>query len=281
MKARFKIKAVTIRQNGFAYRTFKLTGTRPDGIRVRQNFKDRDEAEGEKLKLEIAASNAAVRSVITRLTAEQVTQAEMIFGLTPDPVAAIKWYLANYRPPVSDIKIEAARDAFIADREPHIGNLALRDHKLTLGYLIEKFPGKLVHEFKTAEILELLKSRGTGKKRFNNMRGDLCAFFNFCKAPSRKWVTGNPVEGITKFQITPGLPEILTPEKAAEVMAYVETYAGPNENHPVGCLAPYFALCLFAGIRPAVSGGEIAKLGTQKMSRVIPSSFDSTKSMIR
>jgi hypothetical protein len=53
------------------------------------------------------------------------------------------------------------------------------------------------------------------------------------------------VTGTTKFKIACGIPEIITAEKAAELMAYVESYAGGERcDHSRGFLAPYFALCL-------------------------------------
>lgn len=45
----------------------------------------------------------------------------------------------------------------------------------------------------------------------------------------------------------------LTAERAAEIMAYLETFER-------GRWGTFFALCLFAGIRPAVPHGEICRL---------------------
>lgn len=48
-------------------------------------------------------------------------------------------------------------------------------------------------------------------------------------------------------------------------MAYVETYRGGERSKlPAGCLVPYFALCLFAGLRPAVPHGEVWKISRQQ-----------------
>jgi hypothetical protein len=45
-------------------------------------------------------------------------------------------------------------------------------------------------------------------------------------------------------------------------MRYVQAYrGGPRSKRPAGYLIPYFALCLFAGLRPSVRDGEIRKLG--------------------
>jgi hypothetical protein len=123
------------------------------------------------------------------------------------------------------------------------------------------FPKKSVHAFTAQDIEAVLKKHATGPKRHNNMRGDLHAFFNYCLSPARKWTKENPVVGTTRFKITRGIPDIITAEKAAELMAYLENYAcGARTKHKPGCLVPYFALTLFAGIRPSVDDGEIREL---------------------
>jgi integrase len=124
------------------------------------------------------------------------------------------------------------------------------------------FPAREVHTFATADIQGFLANRGVGKKRLNNLRGDLNAFFVFCQAAPREWTRENPVKPIPKYRIARGIPEIMSASTAARLMAYVETYSGgPRTNRPTGFLAPYFALCLFAGLRPSVPDGEACKLG--------------------
>ena len=89
-------------------------------------------------------------------------------------------------------------------------------------------------------------------------------------APARKWTTENPVAGIPKFKIARGLPEIISLEKARELMAFLETYAcGARAGHQPGCLVPYFAICLFAGLRPAADEGEIRKLADADWQKLI------------
>jgi hypothetical protein len=57
MKPGFKIKPVTVSNGGFTYQTFRLVGWTRDGQRVRKQFKSRDEAEGERNRLEVASAN--------------------------------------------------------------------------------------------------------------------------------------------------------------------------------------------------------------------------------
>jgi hypothetical protein len=259
----FEIREVQLTQHGFTYDTFELTGYLA-GERVRNRFKTRDLAVGAKTRLEVKAANGAgdVRAVVTRLTDVQVRTAETLFALTPDPLAAVQWYLANFRTSAAETLVEAGTAAFLADRTPHISPGALRDYTRTLGFLSAMFPKRHVHTFTGLEVEELLKKHASGPKRHNNMRGDLHAFFNYCLSPVRKWTRENPVVGTMRFKIARGIPEIITADKAAELMAFVETYAcGERAGEKPGCLVPYFALCLFAGIRPSVDDGEIRKLG--------------------
>src|ERR1019366_9059666 len=116
------------------------------------------------------------------------------------------------------------------------------------------FPGpRAVHAIDTAAIQRFLAGRQVGRKRLNNLRGDLSAFFAWCGAAPRRWAAENPVLSIPKFKLTRGVPEILTADQAERLMAYAEAYKE-------GAMVPYFAFCLFAGIRPSFQNGEIRKL---------------------
>lgn len=259
-------------EKAYSYTAWAITGWL-NGKRVRKQAKTQGEALTLKERLEVEAANAdgAIRAVNTRLTPAQLTTAETLFGLTPDPLGAVQWYLANYRPAVAETAVEVARDAFIAYRTPHISKGALRDYARTLKFLCEAHSKKSVHAFAAPDVEALLKKHATGPKRHNNMRSDLHAFFNYCMSPARKWTKENPVVGTTRFTIARGIPDILTPQKAAELMAFVETYAGGERaNDKPGFLVPYFALTLFAGIRPSVDDGEIRKLAdSPEMERLI------------
>jgi hypothetical protein len=256
---RFTIKAVKVTCHGFTYETFLLSGWL-NGRRIRKHFKSREEALGEKNTLEVEAANVGgeIRARNTRLSAGQLAEAEAAFArLGSKPLAlAVEWFLSTYKPPVTAMALGKAITAFLSDRKAHVRDIVLRDYKNTLAGLQAAFPGKNVHGVTTAEIQRFLSNRNVGKKRFNNLRGDLHAFFAYCQTAPREWTRENPIKPIPLFKISRGLPEIITAQHAADLMAYVENYAG-------GCLVPYFALCLFAGLRPCVSGGEVWRLGQQ------------------
>ena len=263
MKAGFTIKDVPVKNGAFRYRAFRLSGW-IDGQRIRKQFQSRGEAEGAKNELEVQAANRAglIRAVNTRLSSAQVADAESAFarlGAHSLP-EAIDWFLANYRPPQTATALETAVTAFLADRKAHVRQVVLDDYGHTLDRFKEVFAKRNVHEITTAEIQTHLAARNVGKKRYNNLRGELCTFFTFCMKQPRQWVRENPVAPIEAFKVSRGLPEILTAQKAAEVMAFVASYDGGSRGLPKGCMVPYFALCLFAGLRPSVPEGEIVKL---------------------
>lgn len=50
-----------------------------------------------------------------------------------------------------------------------------------------------------------------------------------------------------------------------DLFAFLETYRGnPRKPLEPGCLVPYFALATFAGLRPAINGGEITRMAKLK-----------------
>ena len=61
------------------------------------------------------------------------------------------------------------------------------------------------------------------------------------------------VKPIPKYRVVRGVPEIISADVAGKLMAFAEVYKA-------GAMVPYFALCLFAGIRPSFQHGEIRKL---------------------
>jgi len=259
--------ALTKRIDGrkFTYKTFLLSGWL-HGRRVRKQFVSRDEALGEKNALEVEAANMGgeIRARNTRLSSEQLAEAEAAIARlgTKSLSLAVEWFLTTYRPPVEAMAMETAVAAFLDEKAVHLRPAALNDYRRTLNRLKAAFPSRTVHSIATGDIQRFLSGRDVGKKRLNNLRGDLHAFFSWCQAAPREWTRENPVRAIPKFRINRGVPAIINADTAAKLMAYVEAYAGPGEQ-PAGCLVPYFALALFAGMRPSVTDGEIWKLARQ------------------
>ena len=100
--------------------------------------------------------------------------------------------------------------------------------------------------------MEYFEARRAGHKTFNTRRGVVSTFLKF--ALQRGWLTENPLVRVPQKRIRrrKGCAVTLSAAEAKKVMEFVET------NHPTA--VPFFALCLFAGIRPCLRTGEILRL---------------------
>ena len=102
-------------------------------------------------------------------------------------------------------------------------------------------------------------------KTWNNRRGYLSTFFKYCV--TKKYAGENPILEVPKYKIKQrrGSAEILSANEATELMGWLETYRGKQNRDgswwgELGCVVPYYALALFAGIRPDWEHGEMSKL---------------------
>src|SRR5688572_14961567 len=94
----------------------RVTGTQPNGLRVRENYKTELEALARKQQLEVEALNFVPekRITTTRLTPAQEAEAERAYAeLGPHPLLkAIRYFLENYREPLKKITVKVAYDEF-------------------------------------------------------------------------------------------------------------------------------------------------------------------------
>ncbi|MDF9828511.1 integrase [Ereboglobus sp. PH5-10] len=236
------------------------------GERVRKNFKTRQEAAAEKSALEIKSIQAAsgLRPTATILTPEQQSEAEALFlkikgqKHTHTLTFYVDYALTNYKEPEFQKPLADAVTEYRKLRdEDHAKGLISTSQWLTIKKhmtkLVDSFPRVLVSDL-SADKLKKYFSRGNASlKTYNNRRGLLSTFLKY--AQQQDWIAVNPIGKVPHYRISHkrGSAATLTVKKAAELMEYIEGFHG-------GKLAPFFALCLFAGIRPDSERGEIAKL---------------------
>ena len=234
------------------------------GKRIRKNFASRAEAEAERQIREIARLQAAsgVRVAATRLADDQLQEAEAAFARLKAGVLSllfcVDYTLANYRAPEREKPLADAVREYVAKKSEEnartlLSARQLRSIKDELNVLQRHFPDGPVSRFTAATLTTYLERGRPSLKTYNNRRGLLSTFFKF--ALQKDWMVANPVEKTVHHRINHrrGSAVTLSAERAAEVMAFVESF----EN---GTLVTYFALCLFAGIRPCIRFGEISKL---------------------
>jgi len=262
--------AVSQFQNRNGVISWRVDG-RLHGVRIRKNFKTRDEAAAEKAALELKALQAAsgIRPAATFLTDAQLRQAEDAFRRLAGHAGTLLGYLdfalANYRAPDQQRPLaDAAAEYYATKKTEHERTLLsmrqLRSIENELSALKAYFPQTLVSDFTAPKLVPYLERGKPSLKTYNNRRGLLSTFFKF--AFQRDWVAQNPIEKTPHYRINHrrGSAMTITAEQAAKLMVFVE-------NYEAGEMVPYFAICLFAGVRPCLRFGEISKLKPASVKR--------------
>jgi integrase len=242
---------------------FRLSGWL-DGKRIRKNFPTRTEAEAQRQVFDIGdlQIKAGARATITRLTDEQLHEAEAVFQRIVGRPQSLSFYidfaLKNYREPEKLKLLAEAIAEYVAAKEHEFtqGQLStsqLKRIRCDLRKMQKHFGGVTVAELTAPNLLGYLELGRPALKTYNNRRGIVSTFLKF--SFHRGWVIENPIAKVPHHRIRRkrGSAKTLTAAQAATFMEKMESFEG-------GRWVPYFALCLFAGIRPSVPGGEITRL---------------------
>jgi hypothetical protein len=126
-------------------------------IRIRRNFKTREEAAAEKAALEIKAHqiDSGDQPVLTHLAEIQVREAEAVFQRLEGKMHPLAFYvdyaLANYREPEAQMSLKAAVGEYLAARERDVRQDQLSGRQLAnitweLKRLMRHFQGVTVAE---------------------------------------------------------------------------------------------------------------------------------------
>jgi integrase len=241
---------------------FRISGWL-DGKRIRKNFPTRAEAEAERQVLEVQGlqGETGIHTAVTRLLEDQLHEAEAVFRRLDGRPHSLSFYvefaLANYHEPLAQKLLTEAVTEFLAIKDHEREQDLLSESYLTrvkrdLKRLQKDFPGATVAELTGTRLLGYFEARRAAHKTFNNRRGIVSAFLRF--ALQRDWIADNPLAKIPPRRIRRrrGCAVTFSASQAKGLMAFVE------DHYPTA--VPFFALCLFAGIRPCLRTGEILRL---------------------
>ena len=234
-----------------------------DGKRVRKNIATRPEAEAERQVLEVQRlqGETGIRTAITRLVEDQLHEAESVFRRLDGRAHSLSFYvefaLANYREPLTQKLLTEAVVEFLAIKDHEREQDLLSEPYLTrvkrdLKRLQTHFPAATVADLTGTRLLGYFEARRAAHKTFNNRRGVVSSFLRF--ALQRDWIADNPLSKIPPRRIRRrrGCAVTFSALQVTGLMAFVE------EHYPTA--VPFFALCMFAGIRPCLRTGEILRL---------------------
>jgi hypothetical protein len=254
-------KQVTQREHGAEYQTWLVDGY-VNGKRIRVRCKSEDEARMRKSEEETKSINSerSARFIQTRLTVAQLNEAEACFDrLAPKYTLteAVDYFLKHFHAPDFTITVGEASTKFRSAIEGRVRDRSLIQLKSTLGQFERFTDNSHVHEV-TAETVErflqnLRAKNGTDKatrKTWNNYRADIHLFLEWCREKPQRYVSANPVADVKRFKIDRDHVNVLKVDQCQELMNYVAEFKE-------GRLVPFFAIALFAGVRPS---GELEKL---------------------
>lgn len=237
---------------------------RLNGLRIRRNFKTQEEAAAEKATLDLKALQleSGMRSVPTFLTEEQVREAEALFSRLKKSSRTLSFCVdytfANYQEPESRKPLKDAVAAYIATKDhefeqDHISESHLVFLKRSFKRFLRHFPKVTVAELTVERLIGFFNLGKPSMKTYNNRRGLISTFLKF--SFQRGWIVANPIAKVPHHRIRRkrGSAATLSATQSEALMKHVEGLDG-------GRYVPFFALCLFAGIRPCLRTGEILRL---------------------
>jgi integrase len=244
--------------NPSGIRIFRVTGWTAERVRIRQNFETHAEALARVQQLEIEHANlqAAARPILTRLTAEQAADAEAALAQLKGVglLEAARFYVANYREPVRQVQIRDAFEVFLAERRAaNLRPASIENLRIKCLGLVNEHGQRRVSDITTDTLRGLIFKPSRGPKSRDNHRRALHAFFAWAHVEG--YCADNPAARINPVKVERHEPAILTIEQSQLLLTHASNFKG-------GLLLPYFALALFAGLRPT----ELARLDWSRIS---------------
>jgi integrase len=249
-KTRFNI---TQFQNRTGSQSWRVSGYRLDGSRVRENFSDETAANCRRVELECEFLRQPVEVAVqaTKLTPEQLRVCEAACLLLGDDwgnlVPAVEyWRRTDAKNLPSDSpRLPVAVKAYVEWLNKSDLRPTTRKHWRNRVTLFQNsLPAAVkVSEITTDDVLTFLRGRNISAAGQSAYRGAVSHFFSWCIERPRRWARFNPVREIKIKATRPGLPDVLSVSQCEAVLRAAET-------HKKGLLVPYLAVCLFAGLRP-------------------------------
>ena len=290
---RFKVTAF---RNLSGSKSWRVSGSKITGERVRENFNEQGAAFDRKAELDSeAAGIQTVRTLQkTSLTAEQIADAESALKSAPvHSIAkvishyttlerranemgvsldkAFSFAQAHYRPEVTELSIMNARDKFLETRT-NLAPKSIRYYENSTQLLLKLGPNKPLHTVSVMDLEEvLIKFKNPNSLR--SYRTGISVFFNW--AVRHHYATENPCERMDTIPKDKTLIAILSLEEIKRLLKAGIQYAD-------GSMAAPLALALFAGLRPSeiddlqpsqVTGDKIRVTGgklRRKINRNVP-----------
>jgi len=249
-KQRFKIIPFLNRAGSQSWR---VSGIKRDGARVRENFGDSKAAHCRLIDLEAeylgrAPDDAALRA--TRLTDTQLKIAEAVFPrlhADEELLSAVDYWIKKGREQAvtESPRLDDAVEQFKSwlDADASLRPLSKQNLKIRISIFASSVPNVRVSDI-TPELIEAyLGKRDVSAATRDNDKRVVSRFCAWCIERPRRWIAHNPAREVRVFRGEKGPPAILTVAECEKLLRKADTFKR-------GRLAPYVAVCLFGGLRP-------------------------------
>jgi integrase len=247
-RQRFTVQDFT---NATDTKSYRVTGYKRDGTRVRENFAEVNAAKCRQVELETEYLRGHTETNIraTKMSAEQVQLAEVAYIKLGDDwqriLDAVDYWLTHGRQMAvaESPRLDDAFAQFSAWLENgcELRDLSRKNLRRRVNVFVNSVANMRVADV-TPETIDgyLAKRTKLSPKSKDNDRRAASRFLSWCIERPRRWAAMNPCREVKIQQREDAPPAILT-VKECEAML--------NAAKPAG-LVTYVAVCLFGGLRP-------------------------------
>ncbi len=252
-KARFKILPFTNPRTGTP--SWRVTGTRRNGDRIRENFARAKEAQYRftELEGEFHAANGVAALRATRLTDNQVGVAEAAFKRLErdeDLITAVDHWLRTGKPasvkesPRLDEALKVFTDWLTTTQE--LRPMTKDNLRQRVTRFVSNLGNLRVTDVLPEHIEHFLSNRNVSANTKDADRRALSSFFLWCMKGKRHWAVNNPCYAveIEGFATADDHEPVVLPVDECRALLQAA------EKIQKGRSVPYVALCLFGGLRP-------------------------------
>ena len=262
-----RIKTLEYAKDGKSYSAYQVVWS-VDGKRQRKQLPDLASARLFASEIHAGQINEGSlhRSMATTLSETQLRECEAAVARLAGHYTiteAVQYLLQHHRDPSVVVPLADAVARFADAKRGNERDNSLAQYLNTLNRFERYANNPAVHEITAQQIEDFICTyrakdgvNPAAPKTWNEIRGHLATFLNWCIKKPQRYITANPASDGKSYRIDRGEIHILGVDTCERLMRYVEV---SNE----GELVPYFAIALFAGVRPSYEG-ELSKLAKKE-----------------
>ena len=244
---RFKIQPFTNPRTGTE--SWRVTGMKRDGSRVRENFAEQASAQARQieLKTEFLTGHRETEIKATKLTDEQVRLSEAaMLQLGEDwqrIIDAVTYWQQHgkQRAAIESPRLDEAVEKYLEWLKDNSFRDATKRHwKIRMNMFRNAVPNTRVADIASEFIKDYLDKRSTSQSGKDTDRRAISRFFTWCI--EKKWAVLNPCRGVPQSERGEATEiKVLSLDECKTLLKVSRAHS----------LTPYVALCLFGGLRPA------------------------------